>query len=354
MTQQSEKLRIVMGQLNMLVGDVEGNVAKLIDAAIRARDELHADVIVFPELGITGYPPEDLLLRAGLYERIRSGLCLLQQSIEGIIAVVGYPNKIGKHIYNAVSAISEGSILATTNKQFLPNYSVFDEKRYFDADESAPSVIEVKGFKLSLLICEDIWNPEPASKAVARGAEILLVANASPYHIAKGDERIEVVKRRTGETGCPIVYTNLVGGQDELVFDGGSFVVDAQGKLQQQVPSFEEGLFVAEFSRLEGRISSPRGVSQPAFREERNIYRALVLGVRDYIEKNGFGGAVLGLSGGIDSALTLAIAADAIGAERVEAVMMPSRYTADMSIKDAAEEANILGVDYRVITIEPL
>ncbi|MCF6218327.1 MAG: NAD+ synthase [Gammaproteobacteria bacterium] len=354
MAGQSNNLRIVMGQLNMLVGDVEGNVTQLVDAAVRARDELDADVILFPELALTGYPPEDLLLRAGLYQRINLGLKRLQQQMIGITAIVGYPQQLNGHTYNALSAIAEGAILATTYKRFLPNYGVFDEKRYFDSTTKPPATLEVNGFKLALLICEDMWHVEPAAEAVAQGAELLLVANASPYHVAKGEERIKVARQRARETASPIVYTNLIGGQDELVFDGGSFVVDAQGDLQQQVPFFEEGLFVAEFFRSNDGITTQRGISQPTFREERNIYRALVLGVRDYIDKNGFSGAVLGLSGGIDSALTLAIAVDAIGADRVEAVMMPSRYTADMSLEDAAEEAVTLGVDYRVITIEPL
>ena len=354
MTTQSKKLRIVMGQLNLLVGDVEGNITKLIDAAARARDELHADLILFPELAITGYPPEDLLLRAGLYERIAAGISRLQQAITGITVVVGLPQRVDGCTYNALLAISDGVIQATTHKRFLPNYGVFDEKRYFSSDTAPPGIIEVNGFKLALLICEDIWHAEPAKEAAEQGAELLLVANASPYHQAKGSRRVDVVKQRVQEVALPVVYTNLVGGQDELVFDGGSFVVDAQGAVQQQVPYFEEGLFVAEFSRTNEGLKSLRGISQPRFCDERNVYRALVLGVRDYIEKNGFSGAVLGLSGGIDSALTLAIAVDAIGADRVEAVMMPSRYTADMSSEDAAQEAETLGVDYRVITIEPL
>jgi len=354
MTQQSEKLRIVMGQLNLLVGDVEGNVSKIISAAESARDELHADVVLFPELAMIGYPPEDLLLRSGLYERVAVGLSRLQREIIGISVVVGHPHKVTGATYNALSLIADGNIVVTSYKQCLPNYGVFDEQRYFVASDQSPAVVEVKGYKLGLLVCEDIWHSSPAEQAVKQGAELLLVANASPYHLAKGDERIEVVRQRTAEVNCPIIYTNLVGGQDELVFDGGSFVVDAQGLLKQQVPFFEEGLFVAEFARSPDGIAALRGICQPTYREERSIYRALVLGVRDYIEKNGFPGVVLGLSGGIDSALTLSIAVDAIGAERVEAVMMPSRYTADMSLKDAAEEAKILGVDYRVMSIEPL
>ncbi len=354
MTQQNDHIRIVMAQLNMLVGDVEGNVEKMINAAQSARDELHGDVILFPELAMTGYPPEDLLLRPALYERIGEGLARLKREISGIVAIVGYPRKATAGTYNAVSAICDGEIVATTHKQFLPNYSVFDEKRYFVSDEQSPALIEVKGAKLAMLVCEDIWNPLPAAQAKEQGAELLLVSNASPYHQKKGNERIEVVRQRIAETQCPVVYTNLVGGQDELVFDGGSFMLDQYGEILQQVPAFEEGLFVAEFAIGQGELIAQKGTIESQYREERDIYRALVLGVRDYIEKNGFNGAVLGLSGGIDSALTLAIAVDAIGADRVEAVMMPSRYTADMSVEDAAEEAKTLGVDYRVITIEPL
>lgn len=354
MALQSENLRVVMGQLNLLVGDVEGNVSKMISAAESARDDLHADVIVFPELAMIGYPPEDLLLRDTLYERVASGLAKFQREIGGIGIVVGYPYQDAEGCYNALSMIKDGEIVATTHKQFLPNYSVFDEKRYFVSSTRPPAVVDVKGYQLGLLVCEDIWYAEPAAQAVEQGAQLLLVANASPYHLGKGGERIDIVQQRISEMHCPVVYTNLVGGQDELVFDGGSFVLDAQGELKQQTPSFEEGLFVAEFSRESGCVEALRGLCQQLYRDERSVYRALVLGVRDYIEKNGFPGAVLGLSGGIDSALTLAIAVDAIGAERVEAVMMPSRYTADMSLEDAAEEAETLGVDYRVMSIEPL
>ncbi len=350
----SNKLRVVMGQLNMLVGDIEGNVLKIIESAIKARDELHADVIIFPELTMTGYPPEDLLLRPSLYERIAHGLSDLQNKISGITTIVGYPLKKENETYNVLSAIQDGQLIATTYKQFLPNYSVFDEKRYFYPGEGAPAVIDVNNYKLGLIVCEDIWQSQPAIQAVNEGAEILLVANASPFHMDKGNERIDIVRQRIKDVNCPVVYTNLIGGQDELVFDGGSFVLDKHGKIQYQAPYFEEGLFVAEFSRQATEIKTLRGICQNNYRVERNIYRALVLGVRDYINKNNFSGVVLGLSGGIDSALTLAIAVDAIGAERVEAVMMPSRYTADMSVDDAAEEAKTLGVEYRSITIEPL
>ena len=271
MTTESQKLRIVMGQLNLLVGDIEGNVTQLIDAATRARDELHADLILFPELAITGYPPEDLLLRAGLYERIAAGISRLQQAIEGITVVVGLPQRIDGCTYNALLAISDGVILATSHKRFLPNYGVFDEKRYFSSDTTPPGIIEVNGFKLALLICEDIWHAEPAAEAAVQGAELLLVANASPYHQAKGGSRVNVVRQRVQEVALPVVYTNLVGGQDELVFDGGSFVMDALGALQQQVPSFEEGLFVAEFSRTNEGVKSLRGISQPTRSEERRV-----------------------------------------------------------------------------------
>jgi NAD+ synthase (glutamine-hydrolysing) len=346
------KLRIVMAQLNMLVGDIEGNADKVIAAAERARNEFKADVIVFPELALTGYPPEDLLLRPGLYTRVLAALESINLRVRDIDIVLGYPHAAAGGVYNAASLLRADTTVATYHKQHLPNYSVFDEKRYFAAG-SEPCVVDIKGVPVGLTVCEDIWQPGSVAQACAAGARFIININASPYHLYKGREREQAVRERVVEGQVPVLYVNLVGGQDELVFDGGSFVMDGNGLITQQAPAFEEGLYLAEFA-VEGDTVTPLpGECAAELGEEASVYRALVLGVRDYIEKNGFPGVVIGLSGGIDSALTLAIAVDAIGAERVEAVMMPSRYTADISLDDAKAEADTLGVEYRVIPIEP-
>jgi len=345
-------LRIAMAQLNMLVGDIEGNAARVIAAAEQARDELKADLVVFPELTLTGYPPEDLLLRPRLLTRTLAALEGINQKLRGIDVVLGYPHAAVGGIYNAASLLRDGKVVSTYHKQHLPNYSVFDEKRYFAAGSEA-CVVEIKGVPVGLTICEDIWQPGSVSQACAAGARFIVNINASPFHINKGNEREHTVRERVAEGQVPVLYVNLVGGQDELVFDGGSFVMDSQGQITQQAPAFEEGLFLSEF-QIDGDTVTPvPGEYTAPLSVEASVYKALVLGVGDYIEKNGFPGVVLGLSGGIDSALSLAIAVDAIGAERVEAVMMPSRYTADISLDDARAEAETLGVDYRVIPIEP-
>ncbi len=346
-------LRIVMAQLNTLVGDIEGNAGQVIAAARRARDEFKADAIVFPELTLSGYPPEDLLLRTGLHNRVLAALEEVNREVSGIDVVVGYPHAASGGLYNAASLLRDGHAVATYHKHHLPNYSVFDEKRYF-AEGKEPCVVAIKGVKVGLTICEDVWHPGPVASAAEAGAQLIFNLNASPFHTGKELEREEVMAQRVADVRIPIIYVNQVGGQDELVFDGRSFVMDGDGQVIQRAPAFEEGLFLVELD-FDGEMVTPHlGEMAPILGEEAAVYQALVLGVRDYIEKNGFRGVVLGLSGGIDSALTLAIAVDAIGPERVEAVMMPSRYTADMSVSDAEEEAKILGVDYQSITIEPL
>jgi len=344
-------LCICMAQLNLRVGDIEGNAQRVIETALRARDALAAQVVVFPELTLTGYPPEDLLLRPGLHLRVRQALDLVLESVEGVTVVIGHPEETPEGIYNAASVLRDGAVLGRYRKQLLPNYSVFDEKRYFVPGD-APCVVEVEGVSLGVTICEDVWQPGPAAQAAAAGARLLLNLNASPFHHGKLEEREAVMRERVAEAGAPVVYVNLVGGQDELVFDGASFVMDAAGRMTQRAPSCEEGLYPVEFEVADGvPVPRPRELvaAEP---EEAAIYKVLVLGVRDYICKNGFQGAVIGLSGGIDSALTLAIAVDAVGAEQVEAVMMPSRYTADMSVEDAEEEARLLGVEHKAIPIE--
>ena len=345
------KLRVVVAQINCLVGDVAGNVERILDASVKARDDHQAELVVFPELSLTGYPPEDLLLRPELIERVEAGLDTLQKQASGIDLVVGYPLAVAGRLMNAAGVIRDGRILAQYFKQRLPNYSVFDEKRYF-SEGCEPCVFEHKGIRIGLTICEDIWQDGPAQQVAEAGAQILLNINASPYHTGKVSEREDLLARRARDHGFPIIYANLVGGQDELVFDGGSFVVDADGDLTQRAGFYEESLMMVELE-LSDRPRPIPGARAALPDEDEAVYSALVLGVRDYVRKNGFHGAVLGLSGGIDSALTLAIASDALGPEQVEVVLMPSRYTADISIEDALEEARILGVEHSVIPIEP-
>ena len=341
-------LKISLAQLNLLVGDIAGNSKKVMNAAIYARDKQGAHAVAFPELTLTGYPPEDLLLRSELIERVELALEEICQEVKGIDIILGYPKCQDGKLYNAAGVIRDGEIIAEYFKSLLPNYSVFDEKRYFEAGDQ-PCVVEISGVQVGLTICEDIWYKEPAAKAAEAGAKVLINLNASPFHTGKAVEREDLVRKRCLETGLAIAYVNLLGGQDELVFDGGSFVMDASGELTQRAPFYQESQILAEFSD-----ASPKQDEISSYPDElEGIYNTLVLGVRDYVSKNGFKGAVLGLSGGIDSALTLAIAADALGSENVEVVMMPSRYTSDMSNEDAIKQAETLGVEHRTIAIEP-
>lgn len=346
-----KRIKIALAQCNLLVGNIEGNTAKVADWSRRARDELGARIVVFPELTLTGYPPEDLLLRPEHQRRVDLALERLRAEVEGIALVIGYPRERGGLRYNAAGVIDGGRLLGEYRKALLPNYSVFDEKRYFEAGFE-PLVLELDGVRVGLTICEDIWYREPAQRAAQAGAQILLNLNASPFHAGKAPEREELLLKRARENGLSILYVNLVGGQDELVFDGGSFVMSPEG-VRLSLPHFEEQLAAVEFD-LSGSGPVPiQAPLAPPLDETASVYRALVLGIRDYVTKNGFKGAVLGLSGGIDSALTLALAVDALGADRVEVVLMPSRYTTGMSNEDAIEQARIMGVKHGVIPIAP-
>jgi NAD+ synthase (glutamine-hydrolysing) len=349
--QAAADLRIVMAQLDFMVGDVHANADKILHACVRARDELAADVIVFPELALTGYPPEDLLFRKHFIEYVEVAVEHLCREVNGITAIIGYPLRQGEALYNVAGVICDGGVAAVYRKQRLPNYSVFDEKRYFTAGDGA-CVVNIRGIPVGITICEDIWDPAPARQAVTAGAHLLVNINASPFHAGKRDEREHMLRQRAVEIGLPMLYVNLVGGQDELVFDGGSFVVDQAGAVVLHAPACVEGLYPVDFQAADAAVAPLPGECAQHLTDEAAIYDVLVLGVRDYINKNGFGGAVLGLSGGIDSALTLALAVDAIGADRVEAVMMPSRYTAEMSNEDARAEAQALGVECHSIPIE--
>ena len=339
-----------MAQLNPVVGDVAANLQQIIQAAEQARDGYQADVIVFPELMLTGYPPEDLLLKPSLLKRVNQALQRLQQ-LQGIAVIVGHPEgQAGQALYNAASVIMNGQRQAVYYKQHLPNYGVFDEKRYFIAGEM-PCVVEINGIKLGLNICEDLWFAEPTAKAADAGAEVIINLSASPYQMDKQAQRDKAAVERVIQTGLPLVYVNQTGGQDELVFDGGSFAFTATGQKVASAPLFVSGLYVLDIERR-GETLEINGNLQPEEPRLAVIYQALITGLRDYIEKNHFPGVVLGLSGGIDSALVLALAVDAIGAERVHAVMMPSRYTADISLEDAKAMAAGLKVKYSVLPIE--
>jgi len=348
----TERLRIAIAQLNLLVGDIGGNVSKLIAAAQRARDEMKAHAIVFPELALTGYPPEDLLLRPDLTARAENAMGALMAAARGIDVITGYPRRQHGNLYNAAVLLRDGRFHAVYHKHCLPNYSVFDEKRYF-AEGAGACVVEIRGVPVGLTVCEDLWEGHPIDESVGAGARLIVNLNASPYHRNKHRERYDLAGRAARRNRVPLIYANLVGGQDELVFDGDSFVVDASGQIVWRAPSFVEGLYLTEFDGLPDPMLVGGDVV-PERSEEDSVYAALVLGVRDYVTKNGFNGVVIGLSGGIDSALTLCIAVDALGAEHVEAVMMPSRFTASMSLEDAKSQARALGVKYRVIPIEPM
>jgi NAD+ synthase (glutamine-hydrolysing) len=347
----ADRLKIALAQLDLLVGDVRGNLERVIRESRRARDELHADLVLFPELTLSGYPPEDLLFHRGLRLQIGQALEELTQAVPEIGVMVGYPEYAQGRIYNGACLMRGGRVLAQHRKACLPNYKVFDEKRYFTAGTEA-TVVDFDGLRLGLLICEDAWEPHPAAGARALGAEALLIINASPYEIHKQREREQVIGQRVRETGLPAAYVNLLGGQDELVFDGNSFAMDAQGGIAMRAPPLEEGLYCVEFERRGAAVVPLAGNIAPEWSDDQTVYRVLVLGVRDYVNKHGFNGAVIGLSGGVDSALTLAIAVDALGAERVHAVMMPSRYTSSMSREDAAAQAQALGVSLSSISIE--
>lgn len=348
-------LNILMAQINTHVGDFDGNVTQVLAVARRAADK-HPDAIcVFPELTLSGYPPEDLLLRTSVERRVQRALDRLSNELpSGVAVVLGYPALRDGALMNLAGVITRGGVVAEYAKRCLPNYQVFDEKRYF-APGSSAVVVQLRGVSVGLSICEDIWESAPIADAAAAGAKLVLNLNSSPYHRNKQSEREALVAQRAQSSGVPVVYVNQVGGQDELVFDGGSFAVDARGALRAAAPRFVEAEHWVRVAFDASGNATVDGDLSPALEDERDTtYRALVLGLRDYIDKNGFPGVILGLSGGIDSALTLAIAVDALGADRVQAIMMPFRYTAAMSIEDAAEQSRLLGVRHSVISIEPI
>ena len=346
-------IKVALAQVDLAVGDVAGNTAKIVDYAARARDEMRADLVVFPELSICGYPPEDLLFHAGLQKRIAQAITEIRESVSGIAVLIGFPEYVGDDIFNSCAVFSDGKILCAYRKNLLPNYRVFDEERYFKAGKQA-AVFHLNGIRIGLTICEDVWQTGPIAAARSAGAECVITINGSPYESDSQRRREETVRARISESGIPVVYLNMVGGQDELVFDGGSFVMDATGKVCMRAPTFDEGLYEIELTASVSGVDVASAPQVDYLAADASVYGALVTGTRDYVEKHGFPGVVIGLSGGIDSALVLTIACDALGAERVRAVMMPFRYTATMSQEDAAKQAATLGVRYDVIPIAPM
>ena len=341
--------KIALAQINPLLGDLTGNAQLIHKAALDAYSQ-GAKLVVTPELSLTGYPPEDLLLRPAFIEAAQLQLELLMKELAqhpDLTVIVGHPKQTSLGLQNYVSVLRDGKVIAAYAKQVLPNHEVFDEVRYFVPGKQA-CVFECEGIQYGLILCEDAWHAGPAKQAHAAGAQVLLVPNASPYHLKKESLRIKVLREHIAQTHMPLIYVNAVGGQDELVFDGGSFALNSHGEVVMALPQFETGLGLVGVSasgELEkGSISPPQSV-------EAQAYQALVLGVRDYVSKNRFPGVIIGLSGVVDSALVLAIAVDALGADKVRTVMMASRYTADISWIDAREMAQNLGVQYDEIPI---
>ncbi|HDL8055197.1 TPA: NAD+ synthase [Yersinia enterocolitica] len=345
----SRKLSIALAQLNWLVGDIEGNTERMLQT-LHEQQKAGADLVMFSELALSGYPPEDLLYRDDFYQRCEAQLARLQAATQQTAVLVGHPWREADKLYNALSLFADGKLLGRYFKQQLPNYGVFDEKRYFSAGHDT-CVVELKGYRLGLLICEDLWFDGPIDAVKAAGAEIVLSINASPYNREKPYIRKTLMAAHCQRTGLPLVYLNQIGGQDELIFDGCSKVFDAAGNMTHRLAAFAEQTTLLQFNECEVVPMMAPAAELPPLAQ---VYEALVLAVRDYVTKNGFNGAVLGLSGGIDSALTLAIAVDALGKDKVQALMMPFRYTADISIADAKEEAEILGIEFDVLSIEPM
>ena len=350
----ADSLNVVLAQLNLLVGDIDGNAERIITSAKQAFDNQSAHLIVFPELTLTGYPPEDLLIRPSLQARIERALeKILEADLPGYI-VVGFPEQVNCSLYNTLALIKGRERLATYHKQCLPNYQVFDERRYFKPGNDG-CVFQIHGTRVAFTICEDMWELAPIVQAREAGAQLLININASPFHINKLEERQQLLQQRASEGGVPVIYVNLVGGQDELVFDGGSMAINSDGTCQFLAPSYIEGNYFLKVNvGANGSCQIPEQNIASNHSLEEQVYDALVLGVRDYVNKNNFPGVVLGLSGGIDSSLTLAIAVDALGKERVHAVMMPFEYTSQLSINAAAQQAALLGVNYKVIAIHEI
>ena len=349
----NDQITVALAQLDLVVGDVAGNTARILEYSARAHDEMRADLVVFPELSICGYPPEDLLFHSGLQKRVDTALDTIRNTVRDIAVLIGFPDYQGEDIFNSCVVFKDGEVLAHYQKHVLPNYRVFDEKRYFTAGKN-PAVFSLNGIRIGINICEDVWRSGPAAASRAAGAEVIVAINGSPYEMGSQASREKVVRQRVIETGIPTMYLNMVGGQDELVFDGGSFALDRDGVVKFRAEPFSEGLYQLQFQADGSGVVPAEAEIAPIMSTEQSVYEALVCGTRDYVNKHEFPGVVLGLSGGIDSALILALACDALGADKVHAVMMPFRYTSNMSQEDAAKQAELLQVRYDVIPIEPI
>lgn len=346
-------IRIALAQFDFPVGDIAGNAARIATLISEARDIHRADLVLFPELALCGYPPEDLLQRPAFLAECQAAMESLAASVQGIVAVVGWPQAAGAVVFNAASVLRDGGIETTYRKQELPNYAVFDERRYFSVDpDQEACVFDVAGVPVGLVICEDLWFPEPLSRTVAAGARLAVVPNASPYERGKLEQRDALLAQRVRETGIGLAYLNVVGGQDEVVFDGASDLADGDGGFHPAAKAFEDHWLVADYD------VGTRKFQRHLWREETDgsaeslAWRAIVRGIRDYCGKNGFGKVWLGLSGGVDSALVLALAVDALGAENVNAVRLPSRYTAGLSNDLAEMQARKLGATLHAVPIE--
>ena len=348
-----DSLRIALAQFDFPVGAVEANAGRIEAMIAEARDEFGADVVVFPELAISGYPPEDLLLRPSFLARCHQALDRIAAGVHGITAVVGWPEAAGSVLYNSASVLRDGRIECTCRKRELPNYAVFDERRYFEVDPSpAPCVFEVGGVPLGVLICEDLWFAEPLADTVRAGAQLVLVPNASPFERGKHAARDALLAERTRESGAAVAYVNVVGGQDSLVFDGASVVADGDGTVHPAAAAFTDQWLVVDYDTATRRFTPLQWMDDGDESMDALAWRAVVRGIRDYCGKNGFSKVWLGLSGGIDSSIVLAMAVDALGADSVTAVRMPSRYTAGLSNDLARAQCDALGVDLLTLPIE--
>ncbi len=350
MKTETNNLIITMAQINLTVGDIHGNLRKIIESAHEAKKTHKADLVIYPELTIPGYPPEDLALRDDFVAENNNALEEIMHQLPDVGIIIGHLHKTSHHLYNALSYLNNGKIIATYYKQERPNYGVFDEKRYYQAGDQA-CIIEIKGHRIAMTVCEDLWLKKVAAQAKMAGADLLISANASPYDNHKITQRHRTITRRTHETQLPIVYVANVGGQDDLIYDGGSFAIDAEGKIQVQAPFFKESITPVH---IDAAHQPKPGAKADILPLDEARYQALQLALHDYVKKNGFKKVLLGLSGGIDSALVLCLAVDALSAECVHAVMLPSRYTSEISSVDAIELCKNLNVSHSTISIEPL
>lgn len=351
MKRQKPSLRITTAQLDFCVGDITGNTAKIISAIKEAREKLKSDVVVFPELALSDYPPGDLLLRADFHQQIKMALQEIKKQTKNIYVIVGYPHKINKKIYNAACVFHNQKLIKHYYKQCLPNSGVFNEKRYFTSGNK-PCVFKAGKTKIGLIICEDIWHPDPSRQSAQAGAELIICINASPFDMQKYSRRKRMIRARVFKNKIPIIYAHRVGGQDDLIYDGGSMAMNIDCEICANANFFKEQLWSVDIDTHKPVKIIPQKLSKIPTLEEA-VYQALVLGVRDYVNKNNFPGVLIGLSGGIDSSLTAAIAVDALGTDRVEVIAIPSRYTSDLSMRLLKDQIKKLKIKSTIISLEP-